>query len=514
MELRPYQEEARVRVHEEIEKGNNPLLIMATGTGKTHVFSHIEKDYVDRGQRVLTLAHLDPLISQAARQIHDITGIIPHVEQAKEWADVNHQLVIASVPTLRGERLQRFPKDNFGLVVTDEAHHGPAKSYQNIYEHFTSPHLGVTATADRADRKTLGHIYNSIAYEYTIADAIEDGWLVPIKGKRVTDFDIDLSELRIARGDYQDGDLERIIAQYIAPISKAAAEETKGRKTLLFLPTVAASELTAEALRAHGVAAEAISGQDSREEQRRKRLAFKKGEITHLASCNLLLEGYDEPSIEAIVMLRPTTSRGLYTQAIGRGTRLHPGKEDLLLVEFTYNSAHHSLVRPYDLMAKAGFEDRVREKAAAAYDGSPQDILEALKAASAVAHDFETLIQDAIVRDYEWAEFNPLAIAEACGVDINDEFTLEDDRPCSFRQAELLTRYGVQTDGLSVRQASKMIDMFFNNGWKPYKGPCTPAQAFFLKKRGVDPRGMMKAQASILIDTIKNGRPARVETIS
>lgn len=513
MELRPYQEEARVRVHEEIEKGNNPLLIMATGTGKTHAFSHVEKDYISRGHRVLTLAHLDPLISQAARKIHDITGIIPHIEQAKDYADPNHDLVIASVPTLRGDRLQRFPRDNFGLVVTDEAHHGPAKSYQNIYEHFQAPRLGVTATADRGDRKTLGHIYDSVAYEYTIADAIEDGWLSPIKGKRVTDFNIDLSGLRITRGDYQDGELEKIISEYIAPISKATAEETKGRKTLMFLPTVGAGVLMSEALSRLGIAADHISGKDSKEEQRRKRLAFKKGEITHLASCNLLLEGYDEPSIDAIVMLRPTTSRGLYTQAIGRGTRLHPGKDHLLLVEFTYNSAHHKLVKPYDLMAKKGFEDRVRERAAKDYDGSPQDILEALKAASAVTHDFETLIRDAVIQDYGWAEFDPIAISEACGVDLNDEFTLRDDRIATARQTEILERYGVNTEGLSVRQASKMIDTFFKNGWKPYQGQITPAQAFLLKKRGFDPRGMRKAQASILIDTIKNGRPARLESL-
>lgn len=514
MELRPYQQKARERVHEEIAKGNNPLLIMATGTGKTHAFSHVEKDYIDKGERVLTLAHLDPLISQAARKIHDITGIIPHIEQSKEWADTRHNLVVASVPTLRGDRLSRFSKDNFGLIVTDEAHHGPSKSYQSIYNHFTAPRLGVTATADRADRKSLGHIYDSVAFEYTMADAIEDGWLAPIKGKRVTDFDIDLSGLRISHGDYQDGQLEGLIKDYVAPISNAVLRETASKKTLLFLPTVAASELMAEALRSLGINAAAISGKDSKEEQRRKRLAFKMGRISHLVSCNLLLEGYDEPSIEAIVMLRPTTSRALYTQAVGRGVRLHPGKDHLLLVEFTYNSAHHKLVQPFDLMARKGFEERVRDRAARSYGETPIDILEALRTASHAAHDFETLVRESVKRDFGWVEFDPIAISEACGVDLNDEFILQDDRKATLRQQELLGRYGVGSENLTIRQASKMIDVFFKNGWKPYKGPATPAQMFFLKKRGIDATGMTKAQASVLIDTLKHGRPARVESLS
>lgn len=505
MQLREYQETARKKVHEEIEKGNNTLLIMATGTGKTHVFSHIEKDYVDQGKRVLSLAHLDPLITQAARKIHDITGIIPHIEQAKQWAEPDHPLIIASVPTLRGDRLKRFPEDNFGLIVTDEAHHGPAKTYQGIYDHFTSPRLGVTATADRVDRKHLGEIYDSVAFEYTIADAIEDKWLVPIKGKRVTGFDIDLSELRISRGDYQDGQLGELIKNYIAPISKSVVEETRDKKTLLFLPTVAASELVAEALKEMGIAADAISGKDSVEEQRRKRLAFRMGKITHLASCNLLLEGYDEPSIEAIVMLRPTTSRALYTQAIGRGTRLHPGKDSLLLVEFTYNSAHHKLVKPFDLMSKRGFEERVRARAEREYGSDPIDILEALKSASEASHSFQGLLQDALVRHFDWVEFDPVAIGEAVGVNINDEFSIYNDREITHRQAELLSRYGVKTEGLTVRQASALIDKFFKNHWLPMKGSVTPAQAMFLKRRGVEPKGMMKAQASLLINTIKKG---------
>jgi len=167
--LYPYQVTCCNKVYEEFEKGiKKTLLISATGTGKTSICSEIVDTFFSRGMRVLWLAHREELITQAQQRIYEFTGYLGEIDKAEKVADISASIILASVQTLRTKRLERYPKDHFDLVVVDEAHHASADSYKNILSYFDSKVLGVTATPDRADEKSLGDVFDSVAYQYSL----------------------------------------------------------------------------------------------------------------------------------------------------------------------------------------------------------------------------------------------------------------------------------------------------------------------------------------------------------
>jgi len=513
MELREYQEHAVTNVLEAIEQGKNPLLIMATGTGKTIVFSEVIKRRAKaKSTSHLVLAHREELIDQAIAQMANIIGSTPTKEKATNIADRSNPYVVGSVQTMQNNRLQSWPANVFETITVDEAHHAPAKSYRHILDHFEGAKvLGVTATPDRADDKKLGDIFDRVAYEYPLHRAIRDKHLSRIVGKRVQDFDIDLRGLRTVAGDYTDRDLEERIGAQLLPIAEAIREQSTGRRTLIFCPTVASSAALSTLLREGGLSAEYIAGNFTSDARKSTLYNFSSGSTTHLVSCSLLLEGYDEPSVDCVVMLRPTTSRALYAQAIGRGTRLFPGKDHLLLLEFTFNSDRLNLVKPYELFSTAGFEQPVREKAMAmAAESQDQDILELLDRAREWYYSPSGLETRLIVKEYGFEEFDPFALAEFTGADISGEFDITYqgrvlEGSITIRQRDLLARYNIHgLDRLTKAQASKLIDTISSAGHLPLMGERTPKQAYFLRKNGHDPKGMTKAQASILISHIKN----------
>jgi len=517
-ELREYQKEAVDSIHQAIEEGHNPLLIMATGTGKTVVFSKVIGDFFHNNKNSLVIAHREELINQAIASIQKETGYVPRKEKARFKASPKARVVVASVPTLQNSRVQKFAPDWFRLMVTDEAHHAVADTYKNIYEYFNGySHLGVTATPDRADEKRLGKIFTKVAYEYSLPKAINEGHLARLFGKRVQDFDIDLSGLKVVAGDYQESDLAHVVERYVGPIAYNVEKETKDLKTLIFMPNVASSELIAGVLREKGLKAASLSGKQDENTRRDILYRFSKGQITHLASCNILLEGYDEPTIEAIVMLRPTGSRAVYSQAVGRGTRKAPGKDSLLLLEFTYNSSRLPLVSPFELFSTEGFGSQVQRKAANSLQTDvPVDLLAALSNAHDSQYALQNILDRMVVKDYEFTTFDPFALGDLIGVDLSGEFNISYQGRrlvggVTPKQAELLRRYGVaQPEQLDKAQASVLISTLFEKNLHPIKGPVTPRQQFFLKKQGIDAKGMTKAQASLLINELKenkNGRP-------
>ena len=213
MELRPYQKEAVSKVEEEWQEGREKtLLVLPTGTGKTIVFSQIAKDCVNQGERVLILAHRGELLEQASDKIYHTTGLQTALEKAEHSCleEPFKRVVVGSVQTLmRDARLDRFDKDYFDTIIIDEAHHAVSQSYWNILNHFyDSKVLGVTATADRADMKDLGEVFDSLAYEYSLPQAIKDGYLCRIKAQTIP-MNIDLSSVRV-HGDFQADDGARI----------------------------------------------------------------------------------------------------------------------------------------------------------------------------------------------------------------------------------------------------------------------------------------------------------------
>ena len=312
----------------------------------------------------MVLAHREELIKQAADKLHVFTGVAPQIEKAESKADPDAPLVVASVQTLQGARMHKFDPD---IIIIDEAHHAKAKTYENIINHYSRAKvMGVTATPERADNKSIADIFDEVAFQYELLAAIGDGWLVRPRGLRCPER-FDLKGMKKVSGDISSGQLDDLMMKNIKPMAAAIVRETANLKTLVFMPGVASTHMISQELRNHGLNAFGASGQTKDREDVLEK--FSRGAITHLVNCQLFTEGYDEPSIECVVIARPTISRGLYAQMIGRGLRTHPGKNSLLIVEFTYNSSKFSLVDPFELFVSNAVSQNVREIAKSQDDG-------------------------------------------------------------------------------------------------------------------------------------------------
>lgn len=351
MELRQYQEEARQAVEKQWEDGiQKTLLVLPTGCGKTIVFAKITEDRVRRGDRVLILAHRGELLEQAADKIGKVTRLGCAMEKAEQtclgsW----FRVVVGSVQSLmREKRLGRFPADYFGTIIIDEAHHCISDSYQKVLRHFENAKvLGVTATPDRGDMRNLGEVFDSLAYEYTLPKAIREGYLSPIKALTIP-LQLDLSGVAMQSGDFKAGDIATALDPYLYQIADEMSKYCRDRKTVVFLPLVKTSQKFRDILQEKGFQAAEVNGES---EDRAEILeAFERGEYNVLCNSMLLTEGWDCPSVDCVVVLRPTKVRSLYSQMVGRGTRLYPGKEHLLLLDFLWHTERHELCHPADLI--------------------------------------------------------------------------------------------------------------------------------------------------------------------
>lgn len=360
MELRPYQTEAKNAILAEWDAGRDKtLLVLPTGCGKTIVFSSVVEDRVRNGSRALVLAHRGELLTQAQDKLYSACGLHSAVEKAeKSCLGSSYRVTVGSIQTMQNEkRLSAFPHDYFDTIVVDEAHHCMADTYMRVLSHFEGAKvLGVTATPDRGDQRSLGSYFESKAYEYSMRSAIKDGYLSPVKA-RLIPLQIDLTQVRIQNGDYAQGDVGSALDPYLEQIADEMVKNCKERKTVVFLPLVATSQRFCELLRAKGLSAAEVNG-ESRD--RAEKLAdFEAGKYNVLCNSMLLTEGWDCPSVDCIVVLRPTKVRSLYQQMVGRGMRLSPGKDYLLLLDFLWLTAKHDLCRPSSLIAKS---DDIREK--------------------------------------------------------------------------------------------------------------------------------------------------------
>jgi len=348
--LRPYQDEAIANIRKAAQRGvKRQLGVAATGLGKTIIFSSLAEQM---GVPTLVLAHRDELITQAADKMRQVwPGADIGVVKA-ERNEVDHQVVVASVQTLaRAKRREQMPAGKFGLVIIDEAHHAKAISYLNVIEHLGAGTedgpllIGVTATPDRGDGKGLDDVFDEITFTYDMLWGIRSGYLSDLRGMRVT-IDADFSKVKRVRGDYDSGQSGQMLHDADAPamIADAWVKYASERKTLVFTPTVAtALEVEAEMTK-RGVAAAMVSGETPVDERRDILARYASGDIRVIANCAVLTEGFDDPDTSCIVVARPTRSRALYTQMIGRGARRHPGKADCLVIDVVGASAEHSLV--------------------------------------------------------------------------------------------------------------------------------------------------------------------------
>lgn len=353
MELRPYQAEARESIHNEWEKGvKRTLLVLPTGCGKTIVFSKVIEDRVRLGERVLVLAHRGELLDQAADKLEKSTGLKCATEKAEQTSVGSwYRVVVGSIQTMmREKRLEQFDHDHFDTVIIDEAHHCISDSYQRVLQYFEEANvLGVTATPDRGDMRNLGSYFESLAYEYTLPKAIKEGYLSPIKAITIP-LKLDLSKVGQQAGDFKNSDLGTALDPYLDSIAAEMWRVAKDRKIVVFLPLVKTSQKFTEILNQYGFQAAEVNG----ESQDRAEILenFDNGKYSVLCNSMLLTEGWDCPSVDCVVVLRPTKVRSLYSQMVGRGTRLYPGKTELLLLDFLWHTERHELCHPAHLIAE------------------------------------------------------------------------------------------------------------------------------------------------------------------
>ena len=470
VKLRPYQEEAVLAVRDEWASGRkSTLLTMATGVGKTTVFGEIARRCVDNGSGVLVIAHRGELIDQAASRLSGMCGMPVAIEKAeRRWddiAEIGMPICVGSVQTLQGDRLDAFPLETYKVLVIDEAHHAVSESYRRIIDRHKENGgylLGVTATADRADKRGLAEVFDSIAYEYPLARAVSEGYLCPIRAKCLP-LQIDLTDVKVSHGDFQANELGSALDPYIPEVARVMARECTGKKTVCFLPLVSTSEKMAEALNEAGLRAVAASGYDSKEERARKKDMFERGEYDVLCNSMLYTEGWDCPSVDCVVVLRPTKSRSLYAQMVGRGTRLASGKDHLLLLDFLWMTERHDLARPASLLGKEPKVAEIMEEKMR--DGEEWDIEQCAEEAErdAAAEREASLARElAAMRKRKKKLVDPLQFATSIQdldlMDFKPTFLWECEKPTDT-QLKTIEKFGVDSEGIESRgQASALID--------------------------------------------------------
>lgn len=330
------------------------LTCLPTGSGKTVIFAEFPR-YFRMKNQMLVLAHRSELLDQARDKIRQANpDLRVEVEQASRSADAECDVVVASVPTLGrsgSKRLHRLDPDRFFLIVVDEAHHATATTYKRVLEYFgvltpDTPKLltGFTATPKRGDGIGLDAVFQEIVFSKSLPEMIQAGFLSPVAGYRV-ETEIDLTRVRTRMGDFVASQLSHAVnvVERNSMIVKVFRSHLAGKKTLCFCVDVAHAHSLAEAFNGEGIRAAAISG-DMKPIARANVLEeFRTGKTQVLANCMVLTEGYDESSVEGIILARPTKSALLYTQMIGRGTRLHPGKENVTIVDIVDVTREHSL---------------------------------------------------------------------------------------------------------------------------------------------------------------------------
>jgi len=541
MILRPYQAAASDAIFKEWQDNDSTLVVMPTGGGKTVLFADIIRRVFPR--RALVIAHREELIFQARDKIQRVTGLSADVEMGEYRAEGglfgSARVIVSTIQTQcsggdGGGRMAKFDPSQFGLLIIDEAHHATSPSYRRVIDYYrTNPALkvlGVTATPDRADEEALGQVFQSVAFDYEVLDAIHDGWLVPIEQQMVHVEGLDYSDVRTTAGDLNGGDLAAVMEaeRNLQPMASASLAIVGQRRALVFTSSVKAAEMTAEIFNRHRPEMAAwVCGKTDREERRRVLADFAAGKVQVVCNCGVLTEGFDDPGVEVVIMGRPTKSRSLYSQMVGRSTRPLPGvvdgpdtpearkaaiaasaKPSCLVVDFVGNAGRHKLITSADILggkvSEEALERAVKRVSAA---GGPVNMTEALDEAEAELREqrrlaeaarranlvakarfttqsvdpFDVLHLDPVkTRGWDAGRqltekqrsllakqgINPDGVSFAEGRQLIAEiFRRWDGKLCSFKQAKVLRKYGYDTE-VSFAEASATIDALARNGWR------------------------------------------------
>jgi len=551
MKLRDYQQAAVEAVLKTWQSNRSCLIVLPTGCGKTVVFGEVIRRRIEAtGSHAMILAHREELISQAREKVEAITLASVDVEMGpRQIPEMFGELdlpmvVVSSVQTQITGRMNKFDPAKFDTLVIDEAHHATSKSYRACIEHYlANPDcrlLGVTATPDRADETALGIVFDSVAYEYSVDQAIADGWLVPVKQKLVKVGSLDYSQVSTTAGDFNQGELGEVLEEEknLHGIASPTIEICGKRRAIIFATTVRQAERLAEIINRTATDKAAwICGKTPKEERKTVLQDFRDGKLQYVVNVGVLTEGFDDAGVEVVVMARPTKSRALYAQMAGRATRpaaeiaaklgdatdaerrhmiAASTKPSCLIVDFVGNSGRHKLVTAVDILGGKELDPDeeeaqqivrrkceeadaegldTREELAKARDEIRRRKLEDAKRRSFIRIKAKYTVQS--VDPFNVYDLEPMPAAERCALD---------RRTASFKQRQLCREViGVNPDTLRYSEIKGLIDAYFG---RRERGLSSMRQTKFLRRKGIMmPMGF--AEASATIDRMLNGRRAR-----
>ncbi|GED32375.1 DEAD/DEAH box helicase [Brevibacillus centrosporus] len=400
MSMRWYQEKAVSEVFRLQHEVKRQLIIAATGAGKTIISSEILRRL---NKKSLFIAHRDELVRQAASKLLQVwpeadVGIIKGQEN-----EVEKQIISCSVQSLVN-RMDQI-KETVHLIIIDECHHAVSPTYTKVIDYFLEKNpdlliVGVTATPDRTDGKELSSVFEQIIFEINMLDLIKEGYLVNLRGQRV-DTGVDLSKIKTSYGDFDEAQLSK---NFNTPKINELVVETymnrcEGRLSVAFCCSVQHAIELAATFRAFGISAHHVDGTMKDEERRDILARFAKGEIRVVTNVMVLTEGFDCPEVSCVLMVRPTQSRSLYVQAVGRGMRLFPDKKDCLVIDFAGNTSRHQLVTLLSIIGTTKEQEEVkRAKGITSEDESSGRVNEDIEISTS-----DIIQQQLIMRAYEAA---------------------------------------------------------------------------------------------------------------
>jgi len=548
MKLRPYQVEAADSVFAEWDRGiRSTLLVKPTGTGKTVTFCEIVGRALARyGKRALVIAHREELVRQAASKLDD-AGLTTEIEMAEQRADGSllrrAKVIVASIQTLT-RRGHRFDPNEFSVVILDEAHHYTSPSWRAFIAHMRAKNpdiliVGVTATPDRSDEVGLGCVFESHAYVYELNQAIKDGWLCPIEQARPRVIDLDFSKAQAAKGDFSARELCDIMdsEKVLHPIAKGIVEFAEWRKTIVFAPpgfksgqegeSFRVSDKLCELINRYQPMSAAIISDRTPKDQRRLMLKdFAAGKIQYLVNVGVLTEGYDCPDIEMVAMARPTKSRALYAQMVGRGTRTLPGLIDGIptadarraaiahsskplcrVLDFVGNAGKHKLISAADILGGKEPPDIIEASKRVIEERGPMAVDDAIRIAkeraeeARVERERDQDRRKGIVAD---VTFSLVSVDPFDVLDVTTDTAIQRERsePASAKQLETLAMFGVELDQRPTRrEATRLIATCIE---RRRAGLCTVKQAQWLRRHNIPTTpGLTFEEASTLIDATK-----------
>lgn len=532
MKLRPYQEAAVKDTHSALEDSASAIGVAATGLGKTVMFAHIVSDFA-KTDRVMVVAHREELIDQAASKIATISGRHVGVDMNVRHSGLGmfgrEQIVVASVQTLGRGRMSKFDPKDFGLIVVDEAHHAVSPSYRSVIDYFAdggAKVFGVTATPDRLDERSMGQVFERAAFDYDVDFGVGESWLVPIRSRSVRVRNIDFSGVRTTAGDLNEADLAMIMEQEEAlqEVATPTVDLVGNRRALVFAASVAHAEKLAEIFNRHRLGmADFVSGKTPKDVRKQKLADFAAGRTQLMVNVGVLTEGFDDPGIEVVVMARPTESRSLFAQMIGRGTRClaaariddHPhhahlradaiarsSKPYVEIIDFVGNSGEHSLVSVADILG-GNYDPIVVARAKERAESDAIDVRQALedeeRMAAERARQAAAQRRAAIIAQVEY-DTVPIDPFKVLGIRPIQSRGWDRGKSVSPKMVELLQGYGVRdAHRLSYPAAKKLTAELFRRN---YKNEPTLKQAATLQSLGSTvPK--TRAEAGQLIESIK-----------